>query len=106
MDLATYKIVINPTGLSGAAARTYTNKVHEHLKWIYRTQTGKLLLKSIKFYNHPVTITPYTKGDCNAVGGGTAVGGDGTVSYSPDTFSIHGACPATTSAKKSRTILG
>lgn len=101
MDLATYKITINPTGLNGSAARTYVSKVHEYLKWIYRTQSGKLLLNSIKFYKRPVTITPYTKGDCNAVGGGTAVGGDGILSYSPDTFSLHGACSGTTSAKNS-----
>lgn len=101
MDLATYRITINPTGLSGAAAATYKRKVHEHLRWIYRTKSGKLLFRSIKFYNRPVTITPYTNGDCNATGGGTAVGGDGTVSYSPDTFSLHGACSATTSAQKS-----
>ena len=101
MDLATYRITINPTGLSGNAAGNYRTKVREHLKWIYRTQSGKLLLNSIRFYKRPVTITPYTKGDCNAVGGATAVGGNGIVNYSPDTFSLHGACSGTTSPKNS-----
>lgn len=101
MNLAIYKITISPTGLSGAAAATYKHKVQEHLRWIYRTTSGKLLFRSIKFYNRPVTITPYTVGDCNAIGGGTAVGGDGTISYSPDTFSLHGACSGTTSAQRS-----
>ena len=99
MNLETYQITINPTGLSGAAARNYTNKVKEHLSWIYKTKTGRLLFKSIKFYNRPITITPYTAGNCNATGGATSVGGNGIVSYSPDTFSVHGACSATKSAQ-------
>ncbi len=99
MDLATYQITINPAGLSGAAARNYTNKVKEHLNWIYKTETGKLLFKSIKFYNRPITITPYTVGDCNATGGAISIGGNGIVSYSPDTFSLHGVCSATKSVQ-------
>src|SRR5262249_19660370 len=96
-----YNITINPTGLAPANARDYTNKVNEHLTWIYKTTSGRILLASIKFHGRPVTITPYTAGNCNAIGGGTTVGGQrvGTVQYSPDTFSLHGACSATQSPK-------
>ncbi len=99
MNLADYKITINPTGLSGGAATTYTWKVREHLTWIYRTKTGRILFNSIKFHGLPIEIRPYTGGNCNAVGGGEIVGGNlrGFVSYSPDTFSLHGACSATKS---------
>lgn len=95
MNLRAYRFTINPQGLTGSAATSYKNRVHEHLRWIERTKTGKILFNSIKYYGKPVTITPYTAGDCNATGGATSVGGDGIVSYSPDTFSLHGACPAT-----------
>ena len=96
MNLAAYRITINPTGMSGSAANIYTSKVREHLTWIYRTHSGRLLLRSIRFYKRPITITPYTGGDCNSIGGATAIGGDGIVNYSPNTFSLHGACPANT----------
>ena len=99
MDLANYKITINPQGLTGRAATNYVNKVREHFNWIYLTKTGKILLNSIKFHKIPVVIRPYTGGDCNALGGGETVGGvfRGVVMYSPDTFSLHGACSATKS---------
>lgn len=95
MDLAHYNFAINPAGLAGAAAANYSRRVHEHLRWIYRTRTGRLLLNSIRFHGQPVSIQPFTGGTCNAIGGGI-IGGAGTVSYSPDTFSLHGACPANT----------
>ena len=103
MNLTNYGISINPQGLSGAAAANYTYKVREHLRWIYLTITGKILFNSIKYHGLPVVIRPYIKGDCNATGGGEFPGGNprGFVSYSPDTFSLHGVCPATTSAQKS-----
>lgn len=100
MDFLTrYNIAINPTGLAGAAASSYTYKVHEHLTWIQRTTSGQILLAAIKFHASPVVIQPYTAGDCNATGGWQMVGGgrQGIVRYSPTTFSLHGACPATTS---------
>jgi hypothetical protein len=99
LNLANYKITINPQGLVGKAANNYVSKVREHLNWIYRTRTGIILLNSIKFHGLSVEIRPYTVGDCNAVGGGEIVGGAlrGFVSYSPDTFSLHGACSATKS---------
>jgi len=90
--LSQYNIAINPIGLAGVAASTYTGKVTEHLTWIQRTTTGKILLASIKFHGKPVVIQPYTAGDCNAAAR------QGAVWYSPDTFSMHGACSATQSA--------
>jgi len=99
MNLSRYKITINPQGLTGAAAATYSSKVREHLRWIERTKTGKILLNSIKFHGKEIVISPYTGGDCNALGGGVTVNGgiQGYVNYSPDTFSLHGACSATKS---------
>jgi hypothetical protein len=101
MDFAAhYKINVNPVGLAGQQATTYTHKVTEHLRWIYRTKVGKILLDSIRFHGLPVEIRPFLGGTCNAVGGGeTPVGGAfrGFVAYSPDTFSLHGACSATQS---------
>jgi len=99
MNLAHYKIQINPVGLGPAAAGRYRRQVTEHLTWIDRTKMGRLLLTAILFHGQPVTIQPYTGGDCNAVGGGQVVGGavQGAVWYSPDTFSVHGACSATKS---------
>jgi hypothetical protein len=99
--LTQYNIAVKPVGLAGAAALTYTRKVNEHLTWIHRTTSGRILLASIKYHGKPVVIQPYTAGDCNAVGGGQMIGGamQGVVWYSPDTFSVHGACSATKSAK-------
>jgi len=99
--LTQYNIAVSPVGLAGAAALTYTRKVTEHLTWIHRTTSGRILLASIKFHGKPVIIQPYTGGNCNAVGGGQMVAGamQGAVWYSPDTFSLHGACSATKSAK-------
>ncbi|MFN8178026.1 MAG: M91 family zinc metallopeptidase [bacterium] len=95
MDPATYGITITPTGLAGAASTKYTTQVREHLQWIEGTKMGMNLLRSIRFHATPVVIEPYTGADCNASGGSRTVGGvrNGHVSYSPDTFSLHGACP-------------
>jgi hypothetical protein len=100
MDFFTqYNIAVNPTGLAGAVASTYTRKVNEHLTWIRRTTSGQILLAAIKFHGRPVVIQPYAGVDCNATGGSQMVGGarQGVVWYSPDTFSVHGACSATQS---------
>jgi hypothetical protein len=96
---AQYNIAINSTGLAGEAAKKYVRQVNDHLTWIYRTRVGRILLNSIKYHGLPVEIRPYTVGDCNAVGGGEVVAGAlrGFVNYSPDTFSLHGACSATKS---------
>jgi hypothetical protein len=99
--LTQYNIAVNPVGLAGAAALTYTRKVTEHLTWIHRTTSGRILLASTKFHGRAVIIQPYTGGNCNALASSQMVGGvmQGMVWYSPDTFSVHGACSATKSAK-------
>jgi hypothetical protein len=104
---AQYGISISPVGLAGNAARVYTDKVREHLTWIYRTKMGRILLASIKFHAKPVIIQPYTGTDCNSSGGWKTVGGavQGTVSYSPDTFSLHGACSVNKAAANARSGL-
>jgi NleD-like pathogen effector protein (putative zinc metallopeptidase) len=98
---AQYNISVNPVGLTGAAASNYTRKVNEHLSWINRTVSGRILLASIKYHGKPVVIQPYTGADCNATGGWHTVGGavQGIIRYSPHTFSLHGACSATKSAR-------
>jgi hypothetical protein len=101
---AQYGIAINPVGLAGNAAKVYTAKVREHLTWIYRTKMGRILLASIKFHGRPVIISPYTGTDCNAGGGWITVGGQrqGFVNYSPDTFSLHGACSVNRAAANAK----
>lgn len=98
MDLAFHNFTINPVGLAGAPARKYTQEVHEHLKWIHRTTSGRILLNVIRRPTYPVEIRPYPGADCNARGGGEqkAAGGawTGFVEYSPSTFSSTGACSA------------
>ena len=102
MDFAThYKININPVGLVGPGALTYTRKVNEHLSWIYRTKTGRILLTCIRFHGRSVEIRPFSNPTCNSSGGFETPPGQpmrGFVAYSPDTFSLHGACPATKTA--------
>lgn len=98
MDLAFHNFTINPVGLAGLAARQYVAQVHEHLRWIHRTTSGRILLNVIRRPTFPVEIRPYTGADCNAVGGGEvkpgAAGVSGFVAYSPGTFSSTGACSA------------
>lgn len=97
MDLGRYFITINPVGIATAAAqRRYVEQVHEHLRWIYRTTSGRILLNCIRRPNFPVEIRPYPGGDCNARGGSEIKPGaaalTGFVEYSPTTFGSHGAC--------------
>ena len=92
---ATYKIRIDPIGLTGHAAVSYKMKVTHHLRMIYCTTVGKILLACIRYYGLPVVISPYTGGGCNSGGGWTTVPAgtrQGFVNYSPDTFGPHGAC--------------
>jgi hypothetical protein len=108
MDLAYYNFTINPVGLTGAAATKYVGDVHEHLRWIYRTTSGRILLNVIRRPTFPVEIRPYTGTDCNAVGGGErktpASALTGFVMYSPSTFSSHGVCSALPATEKSGRI--
>lgn len=96
MDLAFHNFTINPVGLAGAAATRYVREVHEHLRWIHRTTSGRILLNVIRRPDFPVEFRPYTGADCNAVGGGEVktpgAALSGFVAYSPSTFSSHGAC--------------
>ena len=102
-----YSIKIDPVGLSGAAAHVYEHKVREHLSWIDCTTVGRLLLNSIAWHarNTPgnllsggVPIRPYTGAGCNAGIGHTTLTPTGwsqpVVTYSPDVFTLHGACYA------------
>ncbi len=100
MDLARYRITINPGALTGAAAAKYSRQVLAHLTWIHRTNMGKVLLESIRFHKLPVEIRLYPTSLCNAGGGGEIVGGAlrGFASYTPDTFNAHGTCPGLTSS--------
>lgn len=98
MNLNHYNIHINPVGLTGAAASRYRAQVAEHLLWIYRTTSGRILLNSIRRPTYPIEIRPHPIHECNAVGGGevkpAAVNWTGFVTYSPFEFSQHGACSA------------
>lgn len=91
MNLSYYNITINPLGLNGAERWRYVAQVHEHLKWIYRTKSGRLLLNCIRRPNFPIEIRPYTGGKCNATGGSELKAGaaalTGVVTYTPGTFS-------------------
>lgn len=96
MDLAFHNFTINPVGLSAADGRKYVREVHEHLRWIHRTVSGRTLLNVIRRPTFPVEIRPYPGADCNARGGGEVKPGaaavSGFVEYSPSTFSSTGAC--------------
>ena len=70
MNPASYYITINPVGLTGNADTKYVNDVTEHLTWIYRTTSGRLLLNCIRRPSFPIEIRPHTAGVCYAVGGG------------------------------------
>src|SRR5262249_25837976 len=70
MTPAFYNFSVTPVGLTGAAAPQYVSDVPEHLRWIYRTTSGRILLNVIRRPSFPVEIRPYTGTDCNAVGGG------------------------------------
>src|SRR5437868_1075914 len=98
MDLNFYNITINPVGLAGAAATKYVSDVHEHLRWIYRTTSGRILLNCIRRPSFPIEIRPHPIAECNSSGGGEtkagAAGLSGFVTYTPFAFSIHGSCAA------------
>lgn len=96
MNLASYKITINPLGIAGSQAQLrYKSQVTEHLRWIHRTISGKILLDAIKFHGRDVEIQPFTGTGCNALGGWNRSGGvlSGIVYYTPGVFSSHsGTC--------------
>jgi hypothetical protein len=112
-----YSLKIDPLGLSGVAAGVYEYKVREHLTWIDCTTVGRLLLNSIAWHarNTPanlqdgsVPIQPYTGAACNATINHKTLTRTGwsqpVVNYSPDVFTVHGACYA--SLQKDETSRG
>ena len=106
MDLAHYYFTINPVGLAGTAAAKYKRDVHEHLRWIHRTASGRMLLNSIRRPEFPVEIRPYDNATCNAWGGKhrdtAADPWSGRVKYTPFAFSSEGSCANTSPAGENR----
>lgn len=96
MNLGFYNFAINPVGLVGAASTRYVREVHEHLSWIDRTTSGRILLNSIRRPTFPVEIRPHPIAECNATAGSEikvgAVSPSGVVTYTPFDFSHRGAC--------------
>ena len=105
MDLNHYFIRINPVGLTGHAATRYVSQVHEHLRWIHKTVSGKLLLNCIRRPNFPIEIRPHADATCNAIGGSEQkVAGapvTGVVTYTPGAFGHGGSCAAAHGANRS-----
>ena len=106
MDLRHYFFTINPVGLTGGAANRYVNQVHEHLRWIYRTTSGRILLNCIRRPSFPVEIRPHAAVECNATGGSewtspakTAL--RGFASYTPGHFGHSGICSTTDGSNRS-----
>ena len=96
MNPAHYFIAINPLGLTGAAAIRYVRDVREHLTWIHRTVSGRILLNCIRRPSFPIEIRPHPTAECNAVGGAeqkvAGAAWSGVVTYTPFAFSAHGSC--------------
>jgi hypothetical protein len=96
MNPANYYITINPVGLTGNARSKYVRDVTEHLTWIYKTTSGRILLNCIRRPSFPIEIRPHAAGVCNAVGfheqktPGAPL--TGYVTYSPFEFSQAGSC--------------
>lgn len=98
MDLRFHHFTINPVGLTGSAATKYVRDVHEHLRWIHRTTSGRILLNCIRRPTFPVEIRPHHNNACNAMGGSELKPGaarlTGMVTYTPFSFSSRGSCAA------------
>jgi Effector protein len=96
MNLNHYNFSINPVGLTGTLSARYVSQVHEHLRWIHRTTSGRILLNCIRSPKFPVEIRPYPTAECNATGGSEQKPGTlkitGMVEYSPHAFSHAGSC--------------
>ena len=67
MDLTYYNITINPVGLGATESAKYRRDVTEHLRWIYLTKSGRILLNCIRRPDFPVEIRPHPIHECNAV---------------------------------------
>lgn len=106
MNLQSYFFTIDPVGLTGAAAQRYVSQVHEHLRWIYRTSSGRLLLNCIRRPSFPVVIRPHPINECNATGGSertspTQTALRGFATYTPGHFGHGGVCRAKHGASNS-----
>ncbi|HEX2886726.1 M91 family zinc metallopeptidase [Vineibacter terrae] len=96
MDLRFYNLAISPLGLVGPAQAQYVRQVQEHLDWIHRAISGRLLLDCIRRAAVPVEIRPFrSRARSHATGGGELKPGAGAptgfVSFSPAAASKHGA---------------
>ncbi|TXL71952.1 hypothetical protein FHP25_27335 [Vineibacter terrae] len=88
MDLRFYNLAISPLGLVGPAQAQYVRQVQEHLGWIHRTISGRLLLDCIRRAAVAVEIRPFrSRARSHATGGGELKPGAGAptgfVSFSP-----------------------
>src|SRR5262249_9557272 len=63
-----YMIDIRPTWVNAQQSANWEASVRRHITWISQTQSGRILLNSIKFHKKWVPISPYdgTQGACNA----------------------------------------
>jgi hypothetical protein len=106
MDLAHYYFTINPFGLTGAEATKYVRDVHEHLRWVHRTKSGRMLLNVIRRPEFPIEIRPYPDAKCNAFGGkhrpNSSSPWTGLIKYTPFTFSHGGSCANTMPTTENR----
>jgi hypothetical protein len=115
MNLQQYFFTINPVGLTESAANRYVRQVHEHLRWIHRTTSGRILLNCIARPEFPVEIRPHARVECNATGGSELVPLAGAVltsssvprtlrgmvTYTPGYFGHAGVCATTQGANRS-----
>jgi hypothetical protein len=95
-----YMIDIRPTWVNARQSANWEASVRRHITWIGQTQSGRILLNSIKFHKKWVPISPYdgSEGACNAfVEAKVGKAKDGhdyaaTVFYSPHLFQRGTAC--------------
>lgn len=95
-----YMVDIRPTWNNAQQSANWEASVRRHITWIVKTETGKLLLKSIKFFGKWVSISPYdgSQGTCNAFVDariGTAKDGrpfGAMLQYSPHLYQKGTAC--------------
>ncbi len=100
-----YMIDMRSTWANATMSANWEQAVRTTITWILGTDSGKLLLNSIRFFGKWVVISPYdgSQGACNAVTdarAGTARDGrayGATVLFSPHMYNIgstcHGAAP-------------
>jgi hypothetical protein len=87
----------------GSQSNAWEATSREHLRWIFLTDTGKLLLKAIRHYGKWVVVSQYAGSACNATAGvRTGLAADGRpygaqLGYSPHVYergtTCHGTAP-------------